>query len=107
MIVFPRLGWCDPPDPLSKALYLFLWGVFTLVMFIGTLKLNRALQMVFASLALLFFLLALADVSGSESLLRVAGVEGIICGLSAVYAGLAQVLNEVYKKKVWPLGQLK
>src|SRR5690348_1165857 len=37
--------------------FLLLWGIFTAVMFLGTLKLSRALQFVFASLTLLFFLL--------------------------------------------------
>ena len=38
--------------------YFFMWGLFTLLMFFGTLKTNRALQFVFMSLAILFFLLA-------------------------------------------------
>ncbi len=88
--------------------YLFMWGLFTLVMFIGTLKLNRALQVVFFTLALLFFLLAILDWSGADPLLqKVAGYEGLICGFSAIYAGLAQVLNECYGKTVLPLGPVK
>jgi succinate-acetate transporter protein len=92
------------PDPTAKACYFFMWGLFTLVMFFGTLKLNRALQFVFGSLTILFFLLALGDATGSQATLRLAGYEGIICGLSAVYAGLAHVLNEVYRRVVLPLG---
>jgi len=81
-----------------------MWGLFTGVMFIGTLKLNRALQVIFASLTILFFLLALGDATGNAALKRLAGYEGIFCGFSAVYAGLAQVLNEVYGKTILPLG---
>ena len=33
-----------------------------------------------------------------------AGYEGIACGLSASYTGIAQVLNEVYGRTVLPLG---
>ena len=33
-----------------------------------------------------------------------AGYEGIFCGASAIYAGMAQVLNELYGRNVWPLG---
>jgi len=33
----------------------------------------------------------------------IAGYEGIICGLSAIYAALAQVLNEVYGKVIAPI----
>jgi uncharacterized protein len=62
---------------------------------------------VFASLALLFFLLALGDFTDSSTIKYIAGYEGIICGLSAIYAALAQVLNEVYGKTVAPIGLVK
>jgi hypothetical protein len=88
-------------------MYLFLWGMFTAFMFIGTLKLNRALQLVFGSLALLFFLLAVADITGSATLRKIAGYEGILCGISAIYTGLAQVLNEVHGRTLVPLGPVK
>ena len=88
-------------------MYLFLWGIATAFMFIGTLKLNRALQLVFGSLALLFFLLAVADITGSATLRKIAGYEGILCGISAIYTGLAQVLNEVHKRTLVPLGPVK
>jgi len=87
--------------------YLFMWGVFTFVMFIGTLKLNRALQFVFLSLAILFWLLAAARFSNNADLAKVAGFEGIICGLSAIYTGLAQVLNEVYGRTIAPILPVK
>lgn len=86
------------------AAYFFMWGLFTFVMFLGTLRLNRALQFVFLSLTVLFFLLTARDFFGSAAIGTIAGYEGIICGLSAIYTGLAQVLNEVYKKVVAPLG---
>jgi len=78
---------------------LLMWGIFTFVMFIGTLKLSKALQLIFGSLALLFFLLAIADYTGSATIKRIAGYEGIICGFSAIYTALSQVLKEVYAKK--------
>ena len=81
-------------------------GIFTLGLFIGTLRINRALQVVFASLTILFFLLAIGDALKSEALTHVAGFEGLFCGASAIYAGLAQVLNEVYGKTVLPLGSV-
>ncbi len=73
-------------------------------MFLGTLRLNRALQLVFLSLTVLFFLLALGDYTGNASIGTLAGYEGIICGLSAIYTALAQVINEAYKKVIVPLG---
>ncbi len=39
--------------------YLFMWGLFTFVMWIATLKHNKAFQVVFFTLFILFWLLAL------------------------------------------------
>lgn len=107
LIVLPKLQLAAPTAVPPKAAYLAVWGVFTLVMFVGTLRLNRALQIVFASLTILFFLLAIGDYAGNENLVRAAGWEGIFCGASAIYTGLAQVLNEVYGKTLLPLGLVK
>jgi succinate-acetate transporter protein len=91
------------PDETSMGIYLLMWGIFTLFMFFGTLKLNRMLQFVFFTLTILFFMLAFANFSGSKTLHTAAGYEGIVCGLSAMYGCFAQVLNEVYGKTVMPL----
>lgn len=107
LLVMPKIGWSKAPEKFAMVAYLVMWGLFTAVMFIGTLKLNRALQFVFASLALLFFLLALGDATGSAIIKRIAGYEGIICGLSAIYTGLAQVLNEVYGRTIAPIWPVK
>ncbi len=104
LILLPELGLGTASDPLAMGFYLLMWGVFTGIMFIGTLKLNRALQFVFGSLTVLFVLLAIGKWTGNEMITMIAGYEGIICGASAIYTGLAQVLNEVYGKTVWSLG---
>jgi len=43
-----------------------------------------ALQVIFASLTLLFVLLVLAKATGSVVLTRIAGIEGLLCGFSAM-----------------------
>jgi len=107
LLLMPKLGWWDKNESTATAAYFFMWGLFTLIMFIGTLKLNGALQFVFGSLTVLFFLLMIRDLTGSLVVGVIAGWEGIICGLSAIYAGLAQVLNEVNGKVVWPIWPVK
>lgn len=94
------------PDEVSIGWFLLMWGLFTAFMFIGTLRLNRALQTVFGSLVILFLLLAIGDFTGIKTVKTIAGIEGIFCGLSAIYACAAQVLNEVYGKTVLPLGKV-
>jgi uncharacterized protein len=107
LIVMPKLGWVDKSSNAGMICYLVLWGIFTLLLFIGTLKLNGALQFVFGSLTVLFFLLAIGDATGNTTLKHFTGFEGIVCGASAVYAGIAQVLNEVYGTTVLPLWPVK
>jgi uncharacterized protein len=107
MIIMPTMGYGTAPTALAKSSYLFMWGLFTCLMFIGTLRINRALQVVFGSLTILFWLLAAGDILEDKTILTIAGFEGIFCGLSAIYAGMAQGLNEVYGSTVLPLGRLK
>lgn len=106
LIFLPTLGLAQATSKPAMAAYFFMWGLFTFVMFLGTLKLNRALQFVFLTLTILFFLLTIRDYTGMASVGTLAGYEGMICGFSAIYTGLAQVLNEVYKKVVAPLGSV-
>jgi len=93
----------QPADSTAMAAYFFMWGLFTLLMFVGTLKTKRALQFVFLSLAVLFFLLTAKELTASTDLGIIAGYEGIICGLSAFYLAIAEVLNETYGKTLLPV----
>lgn len=104
LVVMPKLGWIAGPSDGAMVAYLSIWGLFTLCLFFGTLKLNRALQVVFATLTILFILLAAGDATGNTSIKHLAGYEGIICGLSAIYTGVAVALNDVYGKTVLPIG---
>ena len=102
--------WVNPFDGMAAAsktdmgYYLLMWGIFTAFMFIGTLKHNKATQVVFGSLTILFVLLALGDFTGNHTITIIAGFEGIFCGLSAIYSAMGQVLNAEYGKEVMPLG---
>jgi succinate-acetate transporter protein len=72
-------------------------------MFFGTLKKNRALQFVFLSLAILFFMLTARDLTGNATLATLTGVEGVVVGASAIYLAIAEVLNETYGKTILPI----
>ena len=100
----PKFGWAPAVSGGAMSAYLFLWGVFTLCLFLGTLKFNRALQVVFGSATILFFSLAAENATGISAIGKFGGYEGIFCGASAFYTGIAYALNEVYGKTVLPLG---
>jgi succinate-acetate transporter protein len=105
--ILPKLGWAAPTPEHFMGWYLFMWGVFTLFMFLGTLKANRALQFVFGSLVVLFFLLAIRDWTGNKIIAALAGWEGIVCGASAIYLAMAEILNEKLGRTVLPICPVK
>ena len=107
LLILPKLGAGPAISSASFGSYLFIWGLFTLMMFFGALRLNGALMTVFASLFILFFLLAAGVWTGNATVSKIAGYEGIFCGLSAMYASAANVLNEVYGRSVLPIFPVK
>ena len=104
LILMPKTGMVAASSPQAMGFYLSCWGMFSFILFLGTFRLSRALQVVFGSLTILFILLAVADFTGNHAIKVIAGYEGIFCGLSAIYTGLAQVMNEVFDRTVGPLG---
>jgi uncharacterized protein len=107
LLVFPKIGWADATPAGFMGWYLFMWGLFTFFMWIGTFGKNRALQFIFLSLWILFLLLAIRDWFGSKTIGTIAGYEGILCGLSAIYLAMAEVINETQGKTILPVGERK
>jgi succinate-acetate transporter protein len=81
-----------------------LWGVFTFFMMIGTLRMTFVHFFIFASLVVLFALLV-AHNFGAISAVP-AGVEGLFCGASAVYAAASIIINGKFGRTVLPLGRM-
>ena len=105
LLLMPVLGLAkDTGGAGAMASYLALWGLFTLILFIGSLKMSRALQFVLGTLALVFFLEAAGAATGTGMFTIVAGYIGVISGLAAIYTALAPILNDIYGQTVAPLG---
>ena len=98
----PLLG-LPAADPVSMGWYLALWGIFTFILFIGTLKGKTIGKLVFGSLVVLFFLLAAANFTGSQVIHTFAGYEGILCGAFALYESAALVINDKHGRQILPL----
>jgi len=92
----------DKPD---YAWMFIMWGVFTGFMTISTFRMTRVHAAVFISLTILFFLLAAVFFGAIPA--QIAGAEGIICGLSAVYGSAGVVLNSKYGREILPMGVFK
>jgi succinate-acetate transporter protein len=83
--------------------YLFMWGVFTFYMWIGSLALTRAVSYIFLALWITFLLLALGawGIAGAH---MIGGYAGLITAVIAFYVSAAEVINETHGRIVLPLG---
>jgi len=108
VIVLSSMGILPAPTDIDLAWAMFAWGVFTTIFFLGSFKTTKALSFILGSLAVLFYMLAISHVliffTGSTLFLTITGIEGIVCGASAMYTAGAIILNGMYERTVLPLG---
>ena len=105
LIALPHTGIVPASTPAMVGSYLLLWGLFSLFMFVGTLRATRAHQVIFGSLVILFALLGFAELLELPGLGIIAGYEGLFCGFSAVYLAAAEVLEAQFGYDVLPVGR--
>jgi succinate-acetate transporter protein len=84
--------------------YLLVWGVFTFYMWIASFRHNTALQLVFLTLWITFFLLAAGDLFSAPTMHTLGGYMGLVCAGLAAYLSAAEVINADYGRTVLPIG---
>jgi uncharacterized protein len=88
--------------------YFFLWGVFTLYMWVASLRSPRALQLVFLLLWIVLFLVAgsewTASTAASTALRMASGYLGFLTAAAAFYLSAAIVINDAHGRSVLPVG---
>ena len=82
--------------------FLVAWGIFTALMFLGSLRTTRGLAVLFAVLAITFFLLAFGALGAMTGLTRIGGVTGILTALTAWYLAVAGVLASTFGRPILP-----
>jgi uncharacterized protein len=92
--------------PQALGLFLLGWTIFTVVMFIGTLRSNVALITVFAFLALTFLCLTIGNLAGSTTFVTLGGWLGIITAILAWYTALAGLLSSSKSAFSLPVGPI-
>ncbi|MFO7830397.1 MAG: acetate uptake transporter [Desulfuromonadaceae bacterium] len=100
----PSLGMSDSTSSAAMGFYLSIWAIFTAGIFLASFRRSRAIRVVFGLLLVFFLLLTAGTASASPTLIHIAGYAGILSGISAIYTGLAHVMNELFCKPLFPLG---
>lgn len=102
ILLLPAMGLSTAPSAEVMGYYLSIWGLFTLGLLVAAIKVHRFMGFLFATVLVLFVLLALGDFTGSKLIKTAAGIEGIFCGLTALYFAMAQLYVDVFGKKILP-----
>ncbi len=84
--------------------YLFLWGVFSFYMWLGTFRSPRALQLIFLVLWITFLLLAAGEWTGMAGLRQAGGYMGLLTAALAFYLSAAEIVNDNQQRTVLPIG---
>jgi len=103
LMILPKMGLGTAPTPVAMGYFLVVWGILSLGFFVVTLKLGRAMMILFGSVVILFALLAIANFTGNHMVHTIAGIEGVICGSIAIYIAMAQLFETVYERQILPL----
>ena len=91
----------------AVGLYLIAWGIFTLYMFVASLRTTAAIAVVFALLAATFFVLGIGDAGAHENVTKAGGWLGLATAAAAWYASFAGVTNSTFGRTVLPVRPLK
>ena len=101
-------GWLKAPPAVAGGTVLLMWGVFTLLMWIVSFRLSKAVWSVFLLLWITFFLLAWGDYGyslGSVTCGQVGGYFGLATGIDALLVAFIEILNATAGKMVIPVGK--
>ena len=88
---------------LALGMYLLVWTIFTLYMFIASLKLTVVHVLLFLCLLVTFIALTLGAFTGMSALNVIGGGVGVLTAIVAWYGAAALVVNSTFKKTVLPL----
>ncbi|HEY5672199.1 MAG TPA: acetate uptake transporter [Malonomonas sp.] len=102
--VFPELGYGRHPSPVAMVAYLSMWGFFVALLFLGSFRQSRPLQLIYATLMVCLLLLAMATLKENPLLLLFGSLAGIICGLTAGCTALAQLYHQWFRRTRLPRG---
>jgi succinate-acetate transporter protein len=102
-----ELGMDKTVEGHAVGLYLIAWGIFTLYMFVASLRTTGAIALVFALLAATFFILGFGNYDASADTVKLGGYFGIATAVAAWYASFAGVTNATWGRVVLPIVPLK
>jgi succinate-acetate transporter protein len=107
LVTFYEKDIAKPDTGHAVGLFLIAWGIFTLYMFIASLRTTAAIAVVFALLTATFFLLGIGAAGTHPNITKAGGYVGLATAAAAWYASFAAVTNSTFGRTVLPVKSLK
>ncbi len=103
ILLLPQIGNVVVADNVGIGIYLFIYGIFSLALFISTLKSIMSLKILLLFVTLLFLSLAGAYITGMALFTTIGGIIGVIAGALGIYMSSGMIINEDWKEEVCKL----
>ncbi len=97
----------------AAGLYLWTWAIFTIYMFIASLRTSGAVALTFFLLTITFILLAIGmsalqgGTAETNNTVKLGGYVGIATAIAAWYASAAAVINSTFGRTILPVVPLR
>jgi hypothetical protein len=101
----PDLGVGRAPSSLTLMSYFSIWALFAAILYLGSFRQSRVQQLVFSMLMISLLLLAVSEIRDNAVFSSAAAVAGIVCGLAALYNGVAKGVNRGLGRHLLPVGK--
>jgi succinate-acetate transporter protein len=86
----------------AVGLYLIAWGIFTLYMFVASMRTTAAVCLVFGLLTLTFAALGIGNAGAHTTLVHIGGWLGLATAAAAWYASFAGVVKSTFGRHILP-----
>jgi len=103
ILLLPQIGGVIAADPVTIGVYLLIFGIFSLLLFINTLKSILTFKILMFLVTLLFLFLAVAYIIGSALFMTLGGIVGVLAGIVGIYISIGMIINGDWQKEVCKL----
>jgi len=101
--LLPEIGGVPVAGATEIGAYLLIFAVFSLLLFIDTLRSILTLKLLMLLVTILFLALGLANITGEPILVTIGGIVGLIAGALGIYMSTGMIINEDWGEEAFKL----
>jgi len=105
ILLLPEIGAVGAADPVSIGVYLLIFALFSLLLFVNTLKSILTFKILMTLVTLLFLTLGISylGVLLPDIFMTLGGIIGVLAGLLGIYISTGMIINGDWAEEVFKL----